>query len=332
MKPPSPLKFMEAVNGIQKAAVARAAVELDVFTLVARGDNTVDALARQTACSTKGIRVLMDALTVLEMVEKHDDAYRLTPDSAMYLNRASPEFMADSILFTHSDYLQKAFLHFTDAVRTGGSAVDKEGTVGPGHPVWVQYARAMAALAMPQARKVVELAPGAHRILDIAAGHGLFGILLLQANPQATCVAVDWENVLPSAVENARAAGVLDRLATIAGSVFDVDLGAGYDTVLLPNILHHFDPPACLAMLRRMFDATVPGGRLYLIEPVPNEDRVTPSAPAWFATMMLATTPAGDAYTKSEYAEMLRQTGFGEPEIHPAPGSSRSVLVSVKPA
>lgn len=323
---------MEAINGIQKAAVARAAVELDVFTLLARGHNTVESLAIATGCAPKGIRVLMDALTVLEMVDKQNGAYRLTPDSAVFLNRDSPEFMADSILFTHSDFVQRAFQSFTEAVRIGGAAVDAEGTVGAGHPVWIQYARGMMALARPQARTVVELAPAAHRILDIATGHGLFGILLLQAHPEATCLAVDWENVLPSALENARAAGVDGRFQTLAGSAFEVDFGTGYDTVLLPNFLHHFQPAACVRLLRRLAEAMVPGGRLFIIAPIPNEDRVSPSAPAWFATMMLATTPSGDAYTESEYATLLREAGFGEPELHPVPGSARSVLVSVKPA
>ncbi|MGC4053024.1 MAG: class I SAM-dependent methyltransferase, partial [Paludibaculum sp.] len=277
-----------------------------------------------------GIRVLMDGLTVLEMVEKQDGAYRLTPDSAVYLNRDSPEFMADSILFTHSEFVQRAFQSFTEAVRQGGAAVDSEGTVSAGHPVWIQYARGMMALARPQARKVVELAPAAHRILDIATGHGLFGILLLQAQPQATCVAVDWENVLPNALDNARDAGVDARFQTIAGSAFDVELGEGYDTVLLPNFLHHFPPAACLRLLRRVAEAMVPGGRLFIIAPIPNEDRISPSAPAWFATMMLATTPSGDAYTQSEYAGLLREAGFAEPEMHAAPGSSRSVLVSTR--
>ncbi|MBN9659428.1 MAG: methyltransferase domain-containing protein [Acidobacteria bacterium] len=331
MKPPSPLKFMEAINGIQKAAVARAAVELDVFTLVARGHETVESLATATGCAPRGIRVLMDALTVLEMLEKQNGAYRLTPDSAVFLNRDSPEFMADSILFTHSDFVQRAFQSFTEAVRLGGAAVEAEGTVSDSHPVWIQYARGMMALARPQARKVVELAPAANRILDIATGHGLFGILLLQAHPQATCLAVDWENVLPNAVENARAAGVEDRFQTLAGSAFEVELGTGYDTVLLPNFLHHFQPAACVRLLRRLADAMVPGGRLFVIAPIPNDDRVSPSAPAWFATMMLATTPSGDAYTTSEYAGLLREAGFLEPEFHSVTGSARSVLVSTKP-
>lgn len=331
MSQPTPLKFMEALNGLQKAAVARTAVELDVFSHIARGHRTVEALAARTACAEKGIRVLLDALTILDLIEKDDGHYRLTADSAVYLDRASPHYLGDSIVFMHSDFVRDAFLRFTDAVRLGGTAVDGQGTVEAGHPVWEQYARGMIAVAMPQARKVAELAAGARRILDLAAGHGLFGILLLQGNPEATCVAVDFANVLPLAEENARAAGVAGRFETRAGSAFDIDLGSGYDTVLVPNLLHHFDRAGCLAALRRVYGALAPGGRAFVVAPMPNDDRVSPSASAWFATMMLATTPAGDAYTSGENAAMLRETGFAEPELHFAPGSSRSVMVARKP-
>lgn len=331
MKPPSPLKFMEAINGLQKTAVARTAVELDIFSLLAQGHRSIQTLAGQTGCSPKGIRVLMDALTILELVEKDTEGYRLTPDSAVFLDRSSSEYLGDSILFILSDFVSGAFLRFTDAVRRGGTAIDAHGTVEAGHPVWEQYARGMMAMAMPQARKVAELAAGGSRILDLAAGHGLFGILLLQQNPEATCVAVDFANVLSFAGENARASGVAARYETRSGSAFDVDLGSGYDTVLLPNLLHHFDRAGCIQALRRVFAAMTSGGRLFLVAPMPDDDRVSPSAPAWFATMMLATTPAGDAYTKAEYAAMLRETGFADIEVHFAPGSSRSVIVSCKP-
>jgi methylase of polypeptide subunit release factors len=79
------------------------------------------------------------------------------------------------------------------------------------------------------------------KILDIAAGHGLYGIAFAKRNPQTQIVALDWANVLEVAKENARKAGVLDRYSTIAGSAFDVDFGEGYDLVLLTNFLHHFE-------------------------------------------------------------------------------------------
>ncbi|MBI4893808.1 MAG: class I SAM-dependent methyltransferase [Acidobacteria bacterium] len=330
MSQPSPLKFMEAVNGHQKTAVACAAIELEIFTRIAEGLDTVDPLAAACGCAPRGMRILLDALTVLDLLQKHEGRYCLTRDSAIYLDRRSPEYLGDSIEFSHSPFMQSAFLHFTGAVRAGGAVTEPEGTMAPEHPVWVQYARAMTPLAMPQARKCAEVAGPVQSVLDIAAGHGMFGISILQQSPQARCLAVDWANILALALENAARAGVSARYETRPGSAFDVDLGAHHDLALLPNILHHFHPEGCHALLRRVCAALRPGGRLFVVEMIPHEDRVHPSAPAWFATMMLATTPAGDAYTLSEYSAMLHSAGFSTPELHPIPGSARTLLVSIQ--
>ena len=165
-------------------------------------------------------------------------------------------------------------------------------------------------------------------MLDIAAGHGLFGIAVLRASAGAQVTAVDWRNVLEVARENARKFGVADRYSTLPGSVFDVDIGSGYDLVLIPNFLHHFDVPTNEELLRKLHAALVPGGRLATLEFVPNEDRVSPPMPATFALIMLAETPSGDAYTRAELEAMMRNTGFVDHEFHAMPPSPHSVLIS----
>src|SRR5438132_1399036 len=83
-------------------------------------------------------------------------------------------------------------------------------------------------------------AGASRKVLDISSGHGMFGIDVAKHNPQAHVYALDWKNVLEVARENAARFGVAERFHTIPGSAFDVDMGSGYDLVLLPNFLHHF--------------------------------------------------------------------------------------------
>ena len=124
----------------------------------------------------------------------------------------------------------------------------------------------------PVAGMVAEAVGRAERVLDLAAGHGLYGIAVARANPGATIVAQDWEQVLAVARENAERAGVADRLRLLPGSAFEVDFGEGFDLVLVPNFLHHFDPPTCVALLRRVHDALAPGGRAAIVEFVPDAE------------------------------------------------------------
>jgi ubiquinone/menaquinone biosynthesis C-methylase UbiE len=168
------------------------------------------------------------------------------------------------------------------------------------------------------------------RILDVAAGHGMFGIIFAQKNPSAHLVSLDWANVLTVARENARAAGIGDRFSTIAGDAFSVELGAEYDVVLVPNFLHHFSATDCTRFLRRVRDALRPGGRVAIIEFVPNADRITPPMPASFSLIMLANTPEGDAYTFSEYSDMLAAAGFKTPSIQALSPTPQSLIVAEK--
>jgi ubiquinone/menaquinone biosynthesis C-methylase UbiE len=188
----------------------------------------------------------------------------------------------------------------------------------------------MAPAAQSIADQAVRQQPRLRRVLDIAAGHGAFGITLAQAAPQAEIVAQDWSNVLKLAETNAKAAGVGDRYTLLPGDAFTVDFGTGFDVVLLTNFLHHFDQATCISLLKKVHACLKSGGQLYTLEFVPNEDRVTPPIPASFSLMMLGTTPAGDAYTMKEFESMLGEAGFEQNRLEQVPQSPQQLIVSTK--
>ncbi len=168
------------------------------------------------------------------------------------------------------------------------------------------------------------------KMLDIAAGHGLFGIAFAQQYLNIEVTALDWAAVLEVAQENARRAGVGDRYHLLPGSAFDVDYGSGYDIVLLTNFLHHFDPATNETLLRKVYRSLNAGGRAVTLEFVPNEDRVSPPQTASFSITMLGTTPSGDAYTFSEFEQMFANAGFARSEFITLPAGPQQVLISHK--
>jgi cyclopropane fatty-acyl-phospholipid synthase-like methyltransferase len=167
------------------------------------------------------------------------------------------------------------------------------------------------------------------RVLDVSASHGVYGIAFAHQNPRARVVGLDWAAILDVSVANAQQAGVGDRYERLPGSAFEADLGTGYDLILIPNFLHHFNPSDCVRFLRKTHAALAPGGRVAIVEFVPNEDRVTPPPAAGFSLVMLATTPEGDAYTFADYQQMLTQSGFSQVAAHPLkPSASTAVIAS----
>ena len=185
----------------------------------------------------------------------------------------------------------------------------------------------MGPMAGPLGAVVLDGHAGPMHVLDIAAGHGLFGIEIAKQNPQAHVTGLDWAPVLRVALENARKAGVQERYDMLPGSAFEVDFGGPYDAVLLTNFLHHFDQPTYVDLLKKVRSALKPGGRAATLEFVPNEDRVSPPMPAAFSLIMLATTEAGDAYTLKELTAMYHEAGFKDVSGIPIPMSPHTVVL-----
>jgi ubiquinone/menaquinone biosynthesis C-methylase UbiE len=331
---PSPDLFFGTITSYQKTAAIRAALDLDLFTFLSDGPATAATLAGRCNAAERGVRILCDYMTVLGFLTKSGEQYTLTQDSAVFLSRNSPAYAGSASEFLLSDELTGAFDHLTEAVRKGGTANSGRGTIAPENPVWVMFARTMGGLMVPAADGLAELIaldPGRlAKVLDVAAGHGFWGIAFARKYPQAQVVALDWAPVLEIARENAAAAGVADRFSTIAGSAFEVELGTGYDAVLLPNFLHHFNAAECVQFLTKTHAALRPGGRVAIVEFVPNPDRITPPMAAGFSLIMLATTPEGDAYTFDEYGEMLAQAGFRCLTAHSLPASLNQALIALK--
>jgi ubiquinone/menaquinone biosynthesis C-methylase UbiE len=331
---PSPELFFQTVNSYQRTAAVKAAVELDVFSAIGEGHATVDKIAASRDLSERGARILCDYLVINGLLTKEAGRYLLTRDSALFLDRRSPAYLGGALEFLLAPSLVSNFDDLASAVRRGGTVSDEGGTVAPDNPLWVKFARAMMPMMAMNAQTIAatsgDLAGREVKVLDIAAGHGLFGIAFARLFPEAEVYALDWAAVLEVAKENAGAAGVADRYHTIEGSAFEADFGEGYDVVLLTNFLHHFDPPTCETLLRKVRASLADGGRALTLEFVPDEDRTTPPASAAFSLMMLAGTPGGDAYTFAELERMFANAGFARSELRDLPASPQKLIVSQK--
>lgn len=325
------MRIFESLRAYQQTAALRAAIELDIFTAIGEGATTAAAIAKRCNASERGVRILCDTIVTDGLLNKIDGEYACAPDAVLFLDRRSPACIASVADFLATEETITGSLSLADCVRKGGTVQPGEGSVEPDNPFWVLFARAMAPMMAIPAQAMAEQVAGRGRIrvLDIAAGHGVFGIAVAQQNPQADITAVDWKAVLEVANENAVKAGVVDRWHALPGSAFDVDFGAGYDIVLLANFLHHFDPATNERFLRKVHAALKPGGKAVTLEFCPNDDRVSPLTPARFAITMLQSTAHGDAYTFRELREMFRQAGFASSTQHMLP-SEQSVIVTMK--
>jgi 2-polyprenyl-3-methyl-5-hydroxy-6-metoxy-1,4-benzoquinol methylase len=329
-----PQPIWQIMTAFQHSAAFKAGVETELFTKIGEGNKTASAIGAACGADERGVRILADTLTVLGLLEKSGNEYSLTDVSAAFLDKHSPMYLGSVVEFIMSPQQRRGFDDLTGAVRRGGSAITGDASMDPNSEMWVTFARAMAPMMMPSAQMIaanVGFEPDRElKVLDIAAGHGIFGIMVAKAFPNAQIYALDWENVLAVATENAEKFGVADRHHLIPGSAFDTDLGDGYDVVLVTNFLHHFDAETCTNFMRRVNGSLKPDGKAMTLEFVPNDDRISPPAEALFSLVMLAATPAGDAYTFAELRKMCEAAGFSRNEHIPLVPLPQHLIVSEK--
>jgi len=326
------MPIFEMLRAFQETAALKSAIEIGVFTAIGEGARDAASIAAKCGASERGVRILCDILAANELLTKHNGSYDNSVNAKVFLDKNSPAYMGGITDFICDPVITDHILRdLTACVRKGATMMGPDGTVSDNNQIWVKFARAMAPITAPAAQYIASLLPnsGPIKVLDIAAGHGMFGIAVAKHNPEAQITALDWAAVLEVAKENAAKAGVADRYRTIPGSAFDVDYGTNYDVVLITNFLHHFDPETNTRFLRKVYAALKPGGKAITLDFVPDDDRSAPLVAVRFALTMLATTEHGDAYTFAEYQPMFQNAGFASNTLQRME-TQQSVIISTK--
>lgn len=313
---PDPGLIFNELRAYERSAALKGAIDLEIFTHIDEGATTPAQIAAKAKATERGVRILCDFLSVGGLLTKSGGAYGLSPNAKVFLSKKSPAYLGSISDFLAGDHQRNALWQVEKAVRNGGAVSDE--ALAPDHPMWATFARAMAPMMRAFAGAAIPHVVSGNapmKILDIAAGHGVWGITALLQNPSAQVTGQDWPTVLEVAQENAQKAGVANRYHTLAGSAFDVDFGTGWDVILEPNFAHHVNQADNTRLFRKIYGALKPGGRIAVIEFVPNDDRVSPPMAANFALTMLTATPEGDVYTFAEYKKMLEEAGFHDVKL-----------------
>ncbi len=147
---PNPLQIFNTVQGFQRAFALKAAVDIDLFTAIAKGSTTATEIAKACGASERGVRILCDVLVVMEFLTKAGNQYALTTDSAFFLDSRSPAYMGRAFKFLMHPTQLSRFEQLGNAVRKGGSQDD--GSLAPDDAIWVDFANGMAPMMVPAAQ------------------------------------------------------------------------------------------------------------------------------------------------------------------------------------
>jgi ubiquinone/menaquinone biosynthesis C-methylase UbiE len=312
--------------------IISAAVNNKVFDTLESGAKTVEQLKKETSASARGLRAIMDALVGLELLKKdRQSKYSLTPESQAFLISDKPGALAGffgSIL----PVLTSRWLRLTDIVRDGRPAVpvnqETEGT-----EFFSQLVETIIPMSYAGAQKLadhlkVATAKEQVRVIDLAAGSGIWGIALAQKSPRLRVTAVDWVGMIPTTKRVTQKFGVRDRFDFIEGDLLEANFGNGYDVATLGHILHSEGEERSRQLLKKAFRSLKSGGKIAIAEWLVNDDRTKPLPSLMFSVQMLVNTEKGDTFSFNEIKKWLEDAGFKKVRKLEAPGPSPLILAT----
>ncbi len=309
-----PQQILEVTWGFAVNQIAVTAVELDIFTRIDQGHESLEDLARETGSSVRGLRMLLNALAGAKYLEKHGDRYRLMPATATYLSKKSPYYLGGLVI--HSKQVRPSWENLTEVVRTGKPAHFVESGEDRGD-FFVQFVDSLYALNVDAADAAAKALWGegsvaGRRVLDIGAGSGVWGLAFARRDPQARVTVADWPAVIEKVTRKfAAREGASDRYDYLPGNFRDVDFGESrYDLAILGHICHSEGPVRSQRLIRRVHGALKPGGHILIADLLPDEGRQEAAFPLIFAINMLVNTEDGDTFTVIEYRQWLEEAGF----------------------
>jgi ubiquinone/menaquinone biosynthesis C-methylase UbiE len=323
---------MQFAWGYVPTLVLEAAIHHRVFDVLDGGSKTLKETAEATGASERGLRAIMNTLVGLNFLAKTDgQQYALTPESEAFLVSTKPSFQGGILKHTSMQLIPK-WLHLNEVVGTGKpkAAVNQESA---GTSFFQELVADIFPMSYPSAQVLakhlgLEKSETEVRVLDLAAGSGVWGIALAQSSEKVKVTAVDWVDVLPATEKMVGRFGPTDRFTFVSGDLQTADFGSGHHVATLGHILHSEGETRSKSLLRKTFDALAPGGTIAIAEFLVNADRTGPVGSLFFAGNMLVNTDEGDTYSFEEIREWLTEAGFVDARLVEVPGPSPLVLAT----
>jgi len=317
--------FEMALAALQTNALV-AAVELDLFTAIGRGDSDVQFLAKSTGNSSRGLRIVLDLLARIGFLDKNRGLYTLSPLASQFLSTDSPDYIGGMVLAMQSQRQREEGHLLAQTVRTGKPPEADPGDLEQFFAQLVDPLFKVSAVASDVAARAICGHSGRRglRVLDIGAGSGVWSIAIARRDSHSRVTVVDSPVVIEKVTRRFTAReGVAEQYDYLPGNFREVPFEeSAYDVAVLGHICHGEGQQRSRELFGRIHRALKPGGQLLIAEIVPDDERSNALFPLLFAVNMLASTPDGDTFTLSEYREWLQAAGFGEVITMEAPAPS----------
>jgi hypothetical protein len=320
----SPEKILKTSGAYWHSFVLHAAVKLDIFSLLEKGEKSSDALASELKADKRAVRMLLNAVAAMGLINKHTGVYQNSESSRTFLVKDSSQYIGSIIL--HSYNSVKPWSSLVNAVKFGRSNKNILDMPEDERRDFLMGMNVLASINSKRAAAVVDLG-GCAQILDLGGGPGTFSINFCKDNPELKATIYDLIDSKPFADKMIRRAGLEHRIDFKAGNFITDEIDGDYDAVWISHILHGENYDNCVRLVKKAVLATKPGSKIYVHDFILDDDGDGPLFASMFSLNMLVNTQDGQSYSEKEIFNMLQQAGLKDVERLPFKGDNDSGII-----
>ena len=333
---PTPAKIMQLGLVFWGSKTLLSAIELALFTELAKGPLDTDALREKLGLHPRSARDFFDALVALGMLRREGDRYTNTPETDLFLDKAKPSYLG-GMLEMANERLYPNWGSLTEALRTGEPQNEiKTGGTGLFEAIYGDPRRlrlflaAMTALSMGAAKAIAAKFPWSDykTFVDVGGAQGGLPVEVARAHPHLTGVNFDLPEVGPIFNEYVAAHGLGEQLSFKGGSFFEDPIPSA-DVVVMGHVLHDWNLEEKHMLIRKAYDALPEGGAFIVFEALIDDDRSKNAFGLLMSLNMLIETPGGFDYTGADGSGWMREAGFRETRVEHLAGPD-SMVVGIK--
>jgi len=329
----SPEKIMQVGLGFWASKTLLSAVEMELFTELAKHPEDLAALQGRMGLHPRAARDFLDALVALGFLNREDGVYSNTPETDLFLDKHKPSYMG-GVLEMANHRLYPFWSGLTEALRTGQPQNEaKSGGKSPFETLYADPARlkeflkAMSGISRGSNMAMARQFPWSKykTFVDVGAAQGDLAVQIATANPHLTGIGFDLPEVGPVFEDYVEECGVQDRVSFTGGSFFDEDLPKA-DVVTMGHILHDWDLETKRMLLQKAYDAVPEGGAVVIYEALIDDDRSRNAFGLLMSLNMLIETPGGFDFSGADCKGWMQEIGFRETSQHHLAGPDGMVI------
>lgn len=312
----SPDRIMQLGTWFRASKVLLSAVELGLFTELARGPLDRETLRCRLGLHLRSAQDFFDVLVALGILDRRGGIYANTREADIYLDRAKPSYIG-GVLELANARLFPSWCSLTQALRTGEPA----GRASTGRELFDEiyadpdrletFLRDLIGLSLPPAQALAQKFPWRRyqSVIDIGTGGGVLPATLASAHQHLTGGGFDLPVVGRVFERYVRERGLADRLRFYPGDFFEQPLPSA-DVLVMGHILHDWDLPTKRDLLAKAHAALPTDGVLIVYDQMIDDDRRENVSGLLMSLSMLMETPGGFDYRWTECVTWVREAGF----------------------